>query len=717
MGTSFLTQWLSDHEIKAICWTLIHSLWIGLIIAALAGLVIAFTKKASSRMRYRLLCGVLVLFVLSSGFTFYLELTNGRHTLSIANHVPAISGNLTVVNVNEAGVKEISFINRTITFLNQQSGWIFFVWLICFAVKSVKMAGGLFYVHHIRYNKVHLIDEEWERKVLSFSKKLGIHQKVVLLQSELIKVPVTIGFFKPVILLPLGLVLQLPPGQVDTILWHELAHIIRRDYLVNILQGIVETVFFFNPALLWLSALIREEREACCDDMVLANVIQKGSYLQALLSFHEYADSSMGHAMALGLGRNQLKNRFKRMVDLENKKLSVVEKVILLLGIVMLSAFTIVPKTNLEIKHTATLLKKNILAIMVKASNNNNNDRPQITAVRPKLTPLIVNYQVNDKIITHSRLSDSLIAADTAIKFTSIRFLHNSADSVNHTVQVMDNKGNRYYFKTINNQLVFMEINGKAIKNEDLAKYQGFVAQVNQSADQLKFIKYKNIVKLSTSEQQNRNNDLALQNEIQLRKLQKISIDKNDSVKLRFYKIKVMPTPKLEIKIRKELALRGDTNPTKKEIQDEIYFERKKAVDEVVIKGRVDAKINQKVIRIQKKSDSLRKVRDTLIFKKRAFNKKNDSLYFRRQEAEQRIVKEEMKSIITDLINANVVKDKNSLSWFGLTETELIVNGVKQPEEIQKRLAEKYIRNPRFGFYYGPVQMYGMGYFYGKNDL
>jgi bla regulator protein BlaR1 len=715
MGTSFLTQWLSDHEIKAICWTLIHSLWIGLIIAAFAGLIIAFTKKASSRMRYRLLCGILVLFVLSSGFTFYLELTNGRHTLNIANHITAISGNITVVNVNETRGKEISFINKTITFLNQESGWIFCMWLICFAVKSIKMAGGLFYVHHIRYRRVHLIDEEWEHKVLSFSKKLGIHQRVVLLQSELIKVPVTVGFLKPVILLPVGLVLQLPPGQVDTILWHELAHIVRRDYLVNILQSIVETVFFFNPALLWLSALIREEREACCDDMVLANVTQKGSYLQALLSFHEYADSSMGHAMALGLGRNQLKNRFKRMVDLENKKLSVVEKVILLLGIVMLSAFTIVPKTNLEIKHTATFLKKNILSIIVKA--NGNNDRPQITAIRPKLTSLTASYHVDDKLITHSLLNDSLITADTTIKFTSIRFLRNSSDSVNRTVQVVDNKDNHYYFKTVNNQLVFMEINGKVVKNEDLGKYQALVAQVNQSADQLKIIKYKNIARLNNLEQQNRNSELALRGEMRLSKLQKMSIDKNDSIKLKVYKIKAMPTPKLEIKVRKEFALRGDTNPTKKEIQDEIYIERKKAVNEVLIKSEVDAKMNQKIFRIQKRNDSLRKVKDTLIIKKRAFNKRNDSLYFRRQEAEQRVVKEEMKNIITDLINANVVKDKNSLSWFGLTETELIVNGVKQPEEIQKRLAEKYIRNPRFGFYYGPVQMYGMGYFYGKNDL
>jgi bla regulator protein blaR1 len=714
MATSFLTQWFSDHMIKATCWTLIHSLWIGLIVAALAGLVIAFTKKTTSRMRYQLLCGVLLLFVLSTAFTFYLELGSENGNLNFVHRIAKLTTANGVAEKIEVVPAEMNFVNRLVVFLNQQIGWIFLVWLICFAIKSVKMVGGLFYIHRIRTQKVHLIDEEWKDKVLLFSKKLGISQKVTLLQSELVKVPVTIGVLKPVILLPLGLLLQLPAGQIDTILWHELAHIYRRDYLINILQEIVEVVFFFNPALLWLSALIREEREACCDDLVLANVSQKGNYLQALLSFHEYAGVSVRQAMALGLGRNQLKNRLKRMVNLENKRLSIVEKVILLSGIVVLSLLSFIPKANSEIQHTAIFLKKNILAIMIKA---NKNDRPQITTERPKLKSLITNHQIDDKIIAHPLLKDSL-AADTSVKLTSITFMHTDADSAIRVIRAKDDLGNQYYLKMVNNQLTFMQINGKTVKSEDLPKYQHLADGINRFAENLRFVKYQNMARMKALRDENRNRELATDDEVQTMKLRRISsLDRNDSVKLKNIKVKYEKAPKMTMKFRKELVFSKDTNITKAEMRNQVYVMKANGVDKIEIKRAIDAKMTLKMVKVEKRNDSLRKVRDSVMIKRRAFNKKNDSLYFRRRDADQQIVKEEMKRIINDLITANVVKDKNSLSWFGLTETELIVNGVKQPEEIQKKLAEKYIRNPRFGFYYGPVQMYGMGYFYGKNDL
>jgi len=714
MATSFLTQWFSDHMIKAICWTLIHSLWIGLIIAALAGLVIAFTKKAASHTRYQLLCGVLLLFVLSTAFTFYLELGSENGNLNFAHHSTKVSVTNVMAGQIKVGPAEANIINRLVVFLNQQIGWIFLVWLICFAIKSVKMVGGLFYIHRIRTQKVHLIDEEWKDKVLAFSKKLGISQKVTLLQSERVKVPVTIGVLKPVILLPLGLLLQLPAGQIDTILWHELAHIHRRDYLINILQEIVEVVFFFNPALLWLSALIREEREACCDDLVLANVSQKGNYLQALLNFHEYADISVKQAMALGLGRNQLKNRLKRMVNLENKRLSIVEKVILLSGIVVLSLLSFIPKANSEIQHTAIFLKKNILAIMIKA---NKDDRPQITAERPKMKSLIASHQIDDKIIVRPLLKDTL-ATDTSVKLTNITFMHTDADSAVRVIRAKDDVGNQYYLKMINNQLTFMQINGKTVKNEDLPKYQHLAEGLNRSAENLRLVKYQNMARLKALRDENRNRELAADDEMQLMKLRRMSsLDRNDSVKLKEIKVKYEKAPKMTIKLRKDMVLYKDTNITNAEMRNQVYVTKIKAANDITLKRAIDAKMTLKMVKVEKRNDSLRKVRDSVMIKRRAFNKKNDSLYFRRQEAELQVVKAEMKGIINDLINANVVKDKNSLSWFGLTETELIVNGVKQPEEIQKKLAEKYIRNPRFGFYYGPVQMYGMGYFYGKNDL
>ena len=92
---------------------------------------------------------------------------------------------------------------------------------------------------------------------------------MALLESSLAGVPVVVGYCA-VILMPVGLLTGLPAGQIEAILLHELAHIRRRDYLVNLLQTFVEGLLFYHPAVWWISAVIRAEREHCCDDAVVS---------------------------------------------------------------------------------------------------------------------------------------------------------------------------------------------------------------------------------------------------------------------------------------------------------------------------------------------------------------------------------------------------------------------------------------------------------------
>ena len=99
---------------------------------------------------------------------------------------------------------------------------------------------------------------------------MRISRPVRLLESAIAEVPVVIGYLKPVILIPAGLLANLPVDQVEAILLHELAHIRRADYLVNLLQTMVESLLFYHPAVWWISHVIRTEREHCCDDFVLA---------------------------------------------------------------------------------------------------------------------------------------------------------------------------------------------------------------------------------------------------------------------------------------------------------------------------------------------------------------------------------------------------------------------------------------------------------------
>ena len=103
----------------------------------------------------------------------------------------------------------------------------------------------------------------------------------MLLESCLVQVPIVIGQMRPVILLPVGLLAGLPAEQIELILMHELAHIRRYDYVVNMLQTFIEGVMFYNPAVWWISKVIRTEREHCCDDLVVAATRNAHAYAAA----------------------------------------------------------------------------------------------------------------------------------------------------------------------------------------------------------------------------------------------------------------------------------------------------------------------------------------------------------------------------------------------------------------------------------------------------
>src|SRR6202012_1260086 len=169
---------------------------------------------------------------------------------------------------------------------------------------------------------------------------------VVLLQSGLVRTPAALGFLKPSILVPLGLLANLPADQVETILLHELAHIRRGDYVVNLLLHFTDAIFFFNPGVRWIAALMRREREACCDDMVLAGTPDRNSYFDALLAYAQFAidgrDAGAIYALSLGGGRTDLLWRIRRMLERENKKLQIMEKTILSFGLMVLVSISLI---------------------------------------------------------------------------------------------------------------------------------------------------------------------------------------------------------------------------------------------------------------------------------------------------------------------------------------------------------------------------------------
>ncbi|WP_353718851.1 M56 family metallopeptidase [Dyadobacter sp. 676] len=463
----FITQLWSEAAIRAVCWTLVHSLWIGTLAAGLGGAVVMLTSKSSARLRYNLLGVCMVSFALvMAGLLAYewsTEMQIGIKTDTFSGTLVWVNG-LTLARMPIAGLED-----RLVFFINQYSPVIFTVWLVSFLIKSLQFTAGLFFIQRVRTRRVQAAPPEWECKLLSLGRRLGVKPRVRLLQSELVKVPLTVGHFKPVILVPAGIFLQLSPGQIDTILLHELAHILRRDYLVNILQAMLETVFFFNPGLLWLSGLLREEREVCCDDIVLAQSPLKSTYLQALLAFQPYS-SNRSESLELGLGGNALARRIKRIISQENQRLGAFEKIVLLGCLLAISAFCCKIKPE----------KTNVASSVARPDTSQAAGPTVLNSSATSIAHVVLPKAKKTHPTTTVPVAD-LAGTDTTQHFNSIRFIDNNHDIPNREMVVRDDRGNVYHLKFADHVLVKLRVNGEEIAEKELTRYDNLVAGIEKA--------------------------------------------------------------------------------------------------------------------------------------------------------------------------------------------------------------------------------------------
>ncbi|RYY55394.1 MAG: hypothetical protein EOO05_19550 [Chitinophagaceae bacterium] len=301
----------ADTWITGIGWTLVHSLWLGLVLAVLGGVLMLVTRKATASVRYALLITLMVLFLVAVGVTFALMLSaTGLTSYTVSGTVRA------------NGWPGPSFMDTLTGFFNEHSGWIVKIWLLLVVLKLGKLIADWFYVSRLKQQQVYSPEPHWQEKLEQLSNHLGVGKMVRVLESALVKVPVVAGHLKPVILLPLGILANLPASEVEAVLLHELAHVRRNDYLVNLVQRVAELLFFFNPGLLWISSLVRNERENCCDDVAIAASENKVGYVQALVSFREHSLKTPVVVLGFYNKKNQLLDRLQRIVYNRNRTLT-----------------------------------------------------------------------------------------------------------------------------------------------------------------------------------------------------------------------------------------------------------------------------------------------------------------------------------------------------------------------------------------------------------
>jgi bla regulator protein BlaR1 len=328
---------------EALVWTLIHSLWQGIVLLIALVTVLRFVPGRNSSLRYITSVAALAMFVASSIITCSILYDPG----SISANISSQGQTLLFGSDPQPSVKELvtTLSTQLYGIVASNSYLIAIAWMIGAFLFSLRMVSGFLYVSTIKKNAVPL-QEEWVLILQQLTDRIGVTKTIALAESLHIKVPFVVGFFKPIILLPVGMITRLSTQQVEAILVHELMHIKRNDYLVNVAQSVIESIFFFNPFVWIISSLIRREREHCCDD----EVVKYGdalSYAYALTRIEELNINQVSPALSLADNKNQLLKRIRRIMEKSVQNYSVKERIVpvvlLIVGLICASWFSIRP--------------------------------------------------------------------------------------------------------------------------------------------------------------------------------------------------------------------------------------------------------------------------------------------------------------------------------------------------------------------------------------
>lgn len=297
-------------------WALIHSVWQGAVAAALLAAVFRAARGAPSSARYAVACVALFLAVAAPVATFVALAPSG------GTAGDATAGAFAVAELRPPGLEAVGVVlgGASSPTGTGSAGaarlpepvmrWIVWGWAAGVLVLSLRLLGGWLRVQQLARGARLPVPAAWLELLERSRARLGIRRRVALHLSPRVSGPSLVGWLRPVILMPLSASSGLSPRQVELVLLHELVHVRRWDYLVNLLQRLAEVVLFFHPAVWWISARIAEEREHCCDDAVVARSGVR-DYVLALLALEE----ARTPALALGAGGVSLLARVRRLVD------------------------------------------------------------------------------------------------------------------------------------------------------------------------------------------------------------------------------------------------------------------------------------------------------------------------------------------------------------------------------------------------------------------
>jgi len=284
---------------------LLDFLWQGVLIGLGAAVLLRLSKQARPQVRYGIACVALLLcFALPIASVWYALPHESAAQEFLAMTSGAASQNLQV-DANLSGiVLAKSF--------SSQIPWVVIAWALGCVFFSLRMAGGLWWISNARRHSKANHHFSLQFSLEKVSARFGFLRQIELRLCNDIDSPVTAGWWKPVIFMPGALLIKMPPDYIEALLAHELAHIKRHDYLVNLLQSTIEAVLFFHPVVWWLSKQIRIERENIADDLAAGILGEPRKLAVALAALDEFQLS--GPLLAPAAQGGNLMSRIQRLI-------------------------------------------------------------------------------------------------------------------------------------------------------------------------------------------------------------------------------------------------------------------------------------------------------------------------------------------------------------------------------------------------------------------
>jgi len=323
---------------QALGWALLQFVWQGALVALLTAAVLAVLRRSAADVRYVVSTVALALMLTMPVVTTIQMLTSIDSRVTVGQGLRAdvqpadslagagskdpalrMSGNASLAEPGLEAPPSTAGATRpwtaTVSALGSIEEWfpmLLSAWIAGVVMLTLRLFSGWMWVQRMKSRDARPVHEGLEAMGRRLMRRLHIGRAVRFLESKTVDVPTVIGWLRPIVLLPVSTLAGLTPQQVEAILAHELAHIRRHDYLVNLLQVVVETLLFYHPAVWWLSHRIRVERENCCDDLAVNLCGDPVAYAAALAELEGLRASS--GELALAASGGSLLQRIKRVL-------------------------------------------------------------------------------------------------------------------------------------------------------------------------------------------------------------------------------------------------------------------------------------------------------------------------------------------------------------------------------------------------------------------